>query len=149
MVPLTVTVGLFFLQNFFLPIIMKSLVLVQPELAAVTTKEEQEMLSLHFCFFDRLNFMAQLTFLPYLNPVWVEKATEAPFFRVTVFLVLLLPQTTPADSTRRAAERRSRAEVRIFISESARASIRVSECVRGSQKVSVSVRLCQEMSETR
>ena len=44
-----------------------------------------------------LNFMAQLTFLPYLNPVWVEKATEAPFFRVTVFLVLLLPHTTPAE----------------------------------------------------
>ena len=38
---------------FFLPIIIKSLVLEQPELAAVTTKEEQEKLSLHFCFFER------------------------------------------------------------------------------------------------
>ena len=38
---------------FFLEIRMKSLFLVQPELAAVRSKEEQENVSLHFCFLER------------------------------------------------------------------------------------------------
>ena len=41
------------LPYFFLEIMMKSLFFVQPELAAVRSKEEQENVSLHFCFLER------------------------------------------------------------------------------------------------
>merc|ERR1712010_302246 len=62
--PFTVTSGEFSSQNFSLPILTKSLPLLQAEFLAVRVNAEQEKFSLHLLFFPRLNLTTHLTFLP-------------------------------------------------------------------------------------